>query len=251
MLVPTGQITFYSNGKPFSIIGLGNGVATVAVDFLPAGSDVITATYAGDGNFIPEASMNLLTITVTPTAGSFTVGPASPASVTVSPGASAVVSVPVVSGSSFAGTVTLSCSGAPAESTCIVNPVSVTLVPSTGSVISSQTVSVVITTTGNSAENHMPSFGGSAAGALGGVSIAGIFLLVLPKRRSKGWKSMTLTVLLFCGLGLCSVAALTGCGSSSGSAPAQNGTPAGTSTITVTGTSGSITQSTTFTLTVN
>lgn len=249
-LVPTGQVSFFSNGTLLSIVSPTKGVATVTVALNRAGANVITASYTGNNNFLPENSTNPLTITVTAVSGSFTVGPAVPATISVTPGASAVVSIPVTGSSTFTGTVALSCTGAPSGATCIVNPTSVALAPSPTGQGGSQTISVVVNTEATVAENHLPAFGNPAAGAFGGISVAGLFLLVLPKRR-KGWKSMTLTVLMFCGLGLCSVGMLTGCGSGSTKAPAQTGTPAGTYTITVTGTSGAITNSTTFALTVN
>ena len=250
--VPTGRITFYSNGGELSILNLSGGTVSVPINFTHVGANVITATYDGDANFLPESSMNPLTITVTPVAGSFTVGPASPKTLTVSPGSTGVVSVPVTSSATFGGVVALTCSGAPSGATCLINPTSVTLVPSTPTQVSTQTVSVVLTTTATVAEIQKPSFPGSTAGALGGVTVAGLCFIFLPRRRSKNWKSMSLTALAICGLGLCPMAALTGCSSGGGNkAPAQTGTPAGSYTITVTGTSGTLTSSTTFTLTVN
>jgi hypothetical protein len=250
-LVPTGRITFYANGGALSIVSLSGGTVSVPINFSHVGANVITATYDGDTNFLPESSMNPLTVTVTPVAGSFTVGPASPTTLSVTKGSTGVVSVPVTSGSTFGGVVAMTCSGAPSGATCLINPNSVTLVPSTSTQISTQTVSVVLTTTAASAANELPAFPGSTAGALGGISVAGLFFIFLPRRRSKSWKSMSLTALAVCALGLCSMAALTGCGSGSTKAPAQTGTPAGNYTITVTGTSGTTTASTTFTLTVN
>jgi Peptide N-acetyl-beta-D-glucosaminyl asparaginase amidase A/Bacterial Ig-like domain (group 3) len=250
-LVPTGRITFYSNGGALSIINLSGGTVSVPINFTHVGANVITATYDGDNNFLPESSMNPLTITVTPVAGSFTVGPAAPTTLTLSPGSTGVVSVPVTSGATFGGVVALTCSGAPSGATCLINPTSVTLVPSTSTQVSTQTVSVVVTTTATVAENHKPAFPGSTAGGLGGISIAGLFFIFLPRRKSKSWRSMTLTALAVCALGLGSMVALTGCGSGSTKAPAQTGTPAGNYTITVTGTSGTLTSSTTFSLTVN
>ncbi len=250
-LVPTGRITFFANGGELAILSLSKGTVSVPINFTHVGANVITATYVGDSNFIPEASMNPLTVTVTPVAGSFTVGPTSPTTLSVTKGSTGLVSVPVTSGATFGGVVAMTCSGAPSGATCLINPTSVTLVPSTSSQISTQTVSVVITTTAASAENRMPSFPGSAAGGLGGVAVAGLFFIFLPRKRSKSWKSMALTALAVCALGLGSMVALTGCGSGSNKPPAQTGTPSGTYTITVTGTSGTLTSSTTFSLTVN
>ena len=73
-LVPTGRITFFANGGELAILSLSGGTVSVPINFTHVGANVITATYVGDSNFIPEVSMNPLTVTVTPVAGSFTVG---------------------------------------------------------------------------------------------------------------------------------------------------------------------------------
>jgi len=77
----------------------------------------------------------------------------------------------------------------------------------------------------------------------GGVSVAGLLLLTLPRRRRGNWRLLTLLV-----LGLSGMAALTGCAGNHGFT--FPGTPAGTSTVTVTATSGSVSQSATFSVVV-
>jgi len=240
--VPTGYVTFYANGAPLGTATVAGGAAALNVP-LPVGTDTITATYTGDADYEAQTSINTLTVTVTPLTPTFTLGAPAPATLSVAQGASGVLSLPVIANGTFTGSVSLSCSGMPAETTCTLNPTPAALVAN-----HTTAVSVVVQTTAptiTSSANRLPAIGGS----LGGISIAGIFLLLLPKRR-KGWKSLTLSMLAFLGLGLCSVATLTGCGGSAKAPPVPTGTPLGTSTLTVTATSGSITQTATFTLTV-
>ena len=61
---PTGSVTFYQNGVTVGSAGLNNGVATL-VPSLPFGSDVISAVYSGDNNFMP-LTLAGPTITVSP-----------------------------------------------------------------------------------------------------------------------------------------------------------------------------------------
>jgi len=254
-LTPTGYVTFYENGRVFSVIGTSTGQATVTSVTLPAGTDVITASYTGDTNFLAQESINSVTVTITPTTGSFTIGPFNPATATVSQGQTAVVSLPATGNLIFNGTIAFACSGAPSGATCQVNPGTVSLNTST----ETSTVSVVVSTTAPTttiSRLHLPGAPPSVAPvmfkSLGGISVAGLCLLLLPTRRGKRWNALNLLALLVVGLG--SMAMLGGCG---GNAPAPvttstaGGTPAGNYTITVTGTSGTISQKATFTLTVN
>ncbi|MFN8469129.1 MAG: choice-of-anchor Q domain-containing protein [Caldilineaceae bacterium] len=49
-------VTFYANGQQIGSGGLANKTATVTTGTLPAGSNVITATYAGDNTHLPSTS---------------------------------------------------------------------------------------------------------------------------------------------------------------------------------------------------
>jgi len=252
-LTPTGYVTFYDNGKVFSVIGTSTGTSTVTSTTLPAGTDVITASYTGDTNFLAQNSINSVTVTIMPTTGSFTIGPFNPTSLTVSQGQASVLSLPATGNAIFNGTITFACTGAPSGATCQVNPGTVSLSTASQPTTETSTVSVVISTTAptttiSDARPHQP----AVAKALGGISLAGLFLLLLPKRLGRRWNALNLVAFLVFGLG--SMAMLSGCG---GKAPAatttttSGGTPTGTYTITVTGTSGSLSQTATVTLTVN
>ncbi len=52
----TGQVTFFNNGTSIGTATTNNGVATITTSALPAGTDPITATYAGDANYATVAS---------------------------------------------------------------------------------------------------------------------------------------------------------------------------------------------------
>jgi uncharacterized repeat protein (TIGR03803 family) len=53
---PTGTVTFNSGLGPLGTVTLVNGVATLPYASLPVGTNIITATYSGDGNFSPSSS---------------------------------------------------------------------------------------------------------------------------------------------------------------------------------------------------
>jgi hypothetical protein len=62
--VPTGIVTFSSNGQPLGTAQLSAaGVATLVVTNTPAGNDVISAQYVGDSNYQPAGS-NTLSVVV-------------------------------------------------------------------------------------------------------------------------------------------------------------------------------------------
>jgi hypothetical protein len=67
--VPTGSVTFYADGNLAAPLGTGtvngSGVATVASAVLAAGTHAITASYAGDVNFLTGAAGASVTQTVT------------------------------------------------------------------------------------------------------------------------------------------------------------------------------------------
>jgi hypothetical protein len=65
-LMPTGTVTFTSNGNPISEcprpINLVGGVATCTTQSLPVGRDLIKASYSGDNNFSPSSAQITQTV---------------------------------------------------------------------------------------------------------------------------------------------------------------------------------------------
>jgi hypothetical protein len=164
---------------------------------------------------------------------------ASPKMQTVAAGASATFQITNASGITFA----LTCSGLPTPgASCAA-----------ASVGGNSTASLVISTTSRSAAlPPLPQKGQPYSGQRPGMVIAVLALSALSLLAAR-WRrafalvpASALLLLLATGVSGCG-----GSGSPSGKASNPNGTPAGTYTITVNGTSGSTTQSTTITLQVN
>lgn len=171
--------------------------------------------------------------------------PASGGSATIMPGSTASYTLSIASvGGVFSNQINLACEGVPAFSTCSVSPTSVD--PGAGSA----SVTVTIKTTGSSA--MLLEHQGDASRPLfaswtltSGFGLFGTFMLGAGSRR-KRIGILLLAILAIGGLLVC-----VGCGSISGS-PAQTGTstPAGTYTVLVVGTSGSVQHFSSLTLVV-
>jgi hypothetical protein len=234
----TGLVTFSDNGTVLGIVEATNGVATLTTA-PPVGSDVMTATYAGDA-LHNQATASPITVTVASVAPAFILT-ASPATLTVAQGATGTVLASLAGNSTFAGAITLNCSGAPAETSCTASPANITL-----SAGQSAAVSIVVATT---PPNNTYQANGSSPkppwmGPLNSLSLAGLAFLLWPKCRLR---SRFLALFAIVALTLCAAGALTGCASN---APTYAGTTAGSFTLTVTATSGGLTQTLPIALTV-
>jgi N-acetylneuraminic acid mutarotase len=151
-----------------------------------------------------------------------------PASLTVQAGQSGTTTITVTDVGGFNSNVSFACSGLPAGTTCSFNPQTVT--PSGAAATTTLTVSTS-GTTATLGRNSSPLFPSAALAAV-------LCCLGWKKRR----RLQMLLLLAVCGAGL---SLLNGCGG--GSSTSQSTTY----TVTVTATSGSLQQSTTFSLTVN
>jgi len=163
-------------------------------------------------------------------------------SATISAGGTATYNLSLSGTSGFTGNVNLACTGAPAASTCSVNPAAFAL-----NGTSPANFSVAVSTTArSSAFVFPPVFQKPSPFNLGLLTLAfltmfGIALSRATVRRQTGRLAAVLGLLLL----------VAGCGGNTTKPPVQTGTPAGTSTITVTATSGSATRTLTLTLIVN
>jgi len=165
-------------------------------------------------------------------------------SATVKAGTTASYSVTVASvGGTFSNAVKLSCSGAPAKTTCSLSTTSVT--PGSNSVVVTATVS----TTANSAELAMSRSGESHTiyalwMQLPGFGLVGLTVIGTNRRA----KRFAVLIALFLLVGV--LLFMSGCAGGTGIAPQHQGTAPGTYTITVSGTSGSLQHSVPLTLAV-
>jgi hypothetical protein len=173
------------------------------------------------------------TATLTGTGQDFSLAPGSQSSATVSPGQSASYKVSVAPDGGFDQTVTLSCTGAPTQSTCSVSPSSVKLSGSTA------TATVTVTTSGGSAGLTQP-INGPGSNMFGlWVALSGALglAMMLSLRR---WRRELRPRLLYGLAFLCLVSVgitMSACGGGGGSGGSGGGgTQAGTYNLTVTGT---------------
>jgi FG-GAP-like repeat/Bacterial Ig-like domain (group 3) len=190
------------------------------------GSYTLSAEYPGDAVLAP--STGTTTLVVGNPNGDFSIG-ASPASATIKAGQSATFTITISPVNGMNSPVTFACSGLPAASSCAFSPASVT---PTGSPVST---TLTISTTGPSAA--AVSFTGLRPWIFVSWSLAtmlGFFMLragTLSKNARRYLVVFGCIALLLC---------LVSCGGGNGPQQnPQNGTPPGTSNITVTAASGS------------
>ena len=203
---------------------------------------VATSTVTVTGSYLALSHSATVGLTVTPAPPDFTLSASALSPATVSAGGTATSPVVIGASGGFSGSVSLTCSVAPAKTrgpTCSLSPSSLPA----GSGTSTLTVSTSAATTGS----LTPRFKGALYALwlpVGGLALLGSSI----SRKRKLW---TLGLGCTMVLGLIFLAA---CGGSSsgggGGGGPQPATPAGAYIITVTGTSGSLTDTATVTLTV-
>ena len=248
---PTGTVSFYSNGTlvgtPQAVTGtagsgnlfsgaytLATAAAALTTTALPNGQDNITAIYNGDSNYAVSPSSAAVVVGVGGTPD-FALPSTGLGTVTVtSPGGNGTVNLSLTPVAGFSGTVTFTCvsSSLPSETLC-----------TQGTIASGQTTgSMTVTTTaphammqGNHREYYLALWGG--------IPLVGVFVIGIPRKR----RAMFLAALVVLGLLLL----IPACGGGGGSGGNHDpGTPMGTSTVSVTATSGTLSHNTTFQLVV-
>jgi hypothetical protein len=225
---------------------------TINVTFSPTKGGSLTGTLTITDNSDNTTGSTQI-VAVSGTGQDFTVGAASGSSTsaTVAPGSSATYSLSVGAEGGMSGTVSFSCAGAPSESTCTVSPSSAT---------PGNNVTVSVSTTAPSANMPRSLRPPRLPGPLAVLALA--LLLASVAWAVRAWRevepSRRRRVFVPLAAGLLLAVALVGCGgggSSSSGPPPNQGTPAGTYNLTVTGTVGSgaaaVSHSLTLTLTVS
>jgi hypothetical protein len=231
---PMGQVTFFSNNVPVGNANLVGGVATLNTTALPAGTDLITAMYAGDGNFTGSTTTSSVTVTVIVPGFTLT---ASPAILMVSAGGSGTSIVTLSAVNTFGGTVTFTATGLSPGGSASFSPATV-IVPTNG------TVTTTVTVTAGKSQAQLYRHG---APSQEGSSIRYVLLLfpvlMLSRKKLRKHASLSSWMVLLGVLSLLPVmAGLMGCG--------NNEQPPVNYNVQVIGTSGSLQQSTTILLTV-
>lgn len=203
-----------------------------------AGNHSITASYGGDSSFNTSQSSTTAPVTFMIQPGF--AGVSGPTEVSISsPGLSGSTSVGIVASSNFTTAISFTCSGLPTEATC--SPASATGQGPTTVVAANITVSTMGPHTVMLRGNDQRAY---YAVLLGGtLPFAAVLVIGGPRRRRR-------YTVLGCVLLMSLLMALPGCGGGGSSHHQDPGTPAGTYTITVTATAGSLSQQGTFTLVV-
>ena len=253
-LKPGGMVTFLSGGVPITSpfnptsslsgsdgsgsiqSGALRGAQAVALlqTTLPVGQDSITAVFSGDTNYAGSSSAPA----VVNVQADFSVAAVPPSISISSPGGKGTTTLTITGQTGYNGTVnfsTTSCTGLPRESTCSFSPASVT---------GSGSTTLTVTTTAP----HMARMTGVGAWTAGfGFTIAAVLLGWGSKRRMR---NTFLSLMAFAVIATITSCGGGGGGSSGGGGSKDVGTPAGTSSVIVTATSGAITHTATLSLTV-
>ncbi len=237
-IVPSGDFS-QTNNCPAT---LGTGASClINVSFAPS----VVGTRTGSLTITDSAPNSPQVVTLTGAGADFGVT-VTPASTTVVAGGSTSVTITVNSVSGFNSAVVLSCSGTPSLSTCAASPSSVT--PS-GSGAATSTLNITTTRRSAVPPGGLPRLPGSGLPTgLWVWFLAALLLLsfaVWTKRGNRpqwNWAILVLTALW--------LASFAACGNGGVGYVNTTGTPAGSYTITVTGSSAGLTHQTTVTLNV-
>jgi hypothetical protein len=221
---PTGNVVLRADGEVLTVLPAGQAGSVL---FPAVGLHNLQATYGGDATFPQATSSTLVEDIRLSVPGDFTVN-ASPQTATVRAGQSATFNITINPVGDLASTVGFSCSGLPAGASCSFSPASV--MPGINPVSTTLTLTTTARSIAVPFSMRPPGLFPWLFTFAGCLSLA-LFAALL--RRGPARRVVY----------LCAAVALTlflvSCGGSRGSGPTtqQNGTPAGTSSITVTATS--------------
>ncbi len=242
---PTGTVTFLDGTTPLGTATLSSGKAGYSTTSLAGGTHSITAAYGGDANDASSVSSAVTLAITVPTPGfSLSLNPSS-GSIAATGSTTTTLTITPVNG--FNQTVSFKCTGLPAQATCTFAPATVT--PSGAPA----TTMVTIAAGANASLVHPtgPTGNGKLPLAFAGVVLGLAFL-----RDRRRLRSRLLSCIAMCALGA-GLLGIGSCASGSGGGgmapPATTTTTAPASTtgsVSITATSGSIVQSTPYTLTM-
>ncbi len=265
---PTGTISILEGSTVVATANIGGRITSVSVPNITAGTHKYIASYSGDSHY---AQLDFGQVTVTTSGGGggdFTLT-ATPSSQTANASGTASYTATASSSGGFAGNVSLSVSGLPAGATGSFNPASVagsgssalsvstnsttplgtyalTITGTSGSLVHSTTVTLVVTAAPNFSIAASPASQTVNAGA--GTSYTTSLTAL---NGFTGSVNLSVSGLPSGATGSFNPTSVAGSGSSTLSVSTSSTTPAGTYTLTITGTSGSLMHSATTTLVVN
>jgi hypothetical protein len=230
---PSGTVTFMDGTATLVSATLSNGSATYTTSALAAGSHSVTAVYSGDAKFAAATSAVL---TQAVESFSITTPGGSSSTATVSAGGQATYTLGVTPPAA-GDPLTFSVTGLPPGATSSFSP---TTVPA-GAAATNVTLTVTMPKSAKAVPAERPFGGGEWP------LVLGMVLLPFARRLRKASRSW-LSVLLLAAAGLTISIGMSACGGSSGNKVTT--LPTQTYTLTVTASSGTLTQSTKLTLIV-
>jgi hypothetical protein len=217
--------------------GTASGASASLMCPIGADAETLTASNGGVITALPTSTVQIIVsdFTVASTQTSASVSAGQPASYTMNVGSSFGV---------FTNAVTLACSGLPSLSSCAFSPPSVT--PGSGSTTSTLTISTMAPSSvfpiSSPRSPRTPFF----VLWFGLLFMLGLTAIIAKKSGRKLTAAFTFGVLL-----ICVASALVACGGGGSSGTHNPGTPTGTYSVTVTGSSNQLQHSTTVTLNVH
>jgi hypothetical protein len=237
---PTGTVSFYDGTTLLGTAGVSAGVAYLTFAPSVAGTHVLTAVYNGSTSYLTATSTAVselvqdFNLTISTSAGSATTA-------TVVPGKTATYNLVIspLNAATFPATIALTVSGLPPGATYTLTPSTI----AAGSGPTNLTLTVTAANTLAGGKQQQNPLGHYAPFSLALLFLPGLFLS--RKMRSKLGGAARLAILMVAGFA--AVAGISGCGNSGAG---YFGQPSANYTITVTGAAGSLTHSTSVTLTI-